>query len=77
MRSNFIKALESCTVYDFSRSFYECPIRTLTVCVWKWAHICELNSARGMDVWGVLGDQQSLLALLFPNTQMQYMCRIS
>lgn len=59
MRSNFIKVLESCTVCDFSRSFHRCPIRTLTVCVWKLAHVCVLHGAKGgMDVRGVLGGRQ-------------------
>lgn len=40
MRSNFIKVLESCTVCDFSRSFYKCSIRILTVCVWMLAQVC-------------------------------------
>lgn len=30
---------KSCTVWDFSRSLYECSIWILTVCVWKLAHV--------------------------------------
>lgn len=43
MRSNFIKVFESCTVCDFSRSFYKCSIRILTVCLWELAQVGALE----------------------------------
>lgn len=71
MRSNFIKALESCGVCDFSRSLHKCSIRILTVCVWKLARVCVPAQWEWMR-WKSQETRRGFWLLQLSNTQMQY-----